>query len=101
MKRTKSMIYNQTQESIELTHFTANTGSIYPQIQNTVRNLAKKYAKGVYNAEKAVDAFYYVACTASDLYKKWYGYGFSVADRFSAAVDLRDYFSENIEDNDI
>lgn len=101
MKRTKSMIYNQTQESIELTHFAANTQSIYPQIQNTVRNLAKKYAKGVYDAEKAIDAFYYIACAASDLYKKWYGYGFSVSDRFSAAVDLRDYFSENIENNDI
>lgn len=101
MKRTKSMIYNQTQESIELTHFAANTESIYPQICATVRNLAKKFAKGVYDAEKAVDAFYYIACAASDLYKKWFGYGFSVADRFSAAVDLRDYFSENIENNDI
>ena len=101
MKRTKSMIYNKTQESIELTHFAANTELIYPQICATVRNLAKKFAKGVYDAEKAVDAFYYIACNASDLYKKWYGYGFSVADRFSAAVDLRDYFSENIENNDI
>ena len=101
MKRTKSMIYNQTQESIELTHFAANTELIYPQICATVRNLAKKFAKGVYDAEKAVDAFYYIACAASDLYKKWYGYGFSVADRFTAAVDLRDYFSENIENNDI
>ena len=101
MKRTKSMIYNQTQESIELTHFAANTQSIYPQICATVRNLAKKFTKGVYDAEKAVDAFYYIACAASDLYKKWYGYGFSVADRFSAAVDLRGYFSENIENNDI
>jgi len=101
MKRTKSMIYNQTQESIELAHFAANTESIYPQICATVRNLAKKFTKGVYDAEKAVDAFYYIACAASDLYKKWFGYGFSVADRFSAAVDLRDYFSENIENNDI
>lgn len=101
MKRTKSMIYNQTQESTELFFFTANTRELYPQIQNTVRSLAKKFDKGVYDAEKAVDAFYYIACTASDLYKKWFGYGFSVADRFSAAVDMRDYFSENIEDNDI
>ena len=101
MKRTKSMIYKQTQESIELTHFAANTQSIYPQICATVRNLAKKFTKGVYDAEKAIDAFYYIACAASDLYKKWYGYGFSVGDRFSAAVDLRDYFSENIENNDI
>ena len=101
MKRTKNMIYNQTQESIELTHFAANTESIYPQICATVRNLAKKFTKGVYDAEKAVDAFYYIACAASDLYKKWFGYGFSVGDRFSAAVDLRDYFTENIENNDI
>ena len=101
MKRTKSMVYNKTQESTELFFFTTNTESIYPQIQNTVRNLAKKYAKGVYNAEKAIDAFYYIACAASDLYKKWYGYGFSVSDRFSAAVDLRNYFTENIENNDI
>lgn len=101
MKRTKSMIYNKTQESTELFYFTTNTSDLYPQIQYTVRNLAKKFAKGVYDAEKAVDAFYYIACAASDLYKKWFGYGFSVADRFSAAVDLRDYFSENIENNDI
>ena len=42
MKRTKSMVYNKTQESTELFFFTTNTESIYPQIQNTVRNLAKK-----------------------------------------------------------
>ena len=101
MKRTKSMIYNQTQESTELFFFTTNTQELYSQIQNTVRNLAKKFDKGVYDPEKAIDAFYYIACAASDLYRKWFGYGFSVADRFSAAVDLRDYFSENIENNDI
>lgn len=101
MKRTKNMIYQKTQESTELFFFTTNTQELYPQIQYTVRNLAKKFAKGVYDAEKAVDAFYYIACAASDLYKKWFGYGFSVADRFTAAVDLRDYFTENIENNDI
>ena len=101
MKRTKNMIYKPTEEARELTLFITNTEELYPQICATVRNLAKKFDKGVYDAEKAIDAFYYIACAASDLYKKWYGYGFSVADRFSAAVDLRDYFSENIEDNDI
>ena len=101
MKRTKSMIYQKTQESTELFCFTTNTSDLYPQICATVRNLAKKFAKGVYDAEKAVDAFYYIACAASDLYKKWFGYGFSIQDRFTAAVDLRDYFTENIENNDI
>lgn len=55
MKRTKSMIYRKTQESRELFIYATNTGEIYPQTCAIIRKLAKKYAKGVYDADKAID----------------------------------------------
>ena len=101
MKRTKSMVYRETEESRELFLYATNTGEIYPQTCNIIRNLAKKYAKGVYNADKAIDAFYPLATLASNIYLKWYGYSFTVQDRFTAAVDMRDYYFENVVNNDV
>ena len=58
MKRTKNMIYNPSTESRELTLYTTNDGRIYDYwIVPVVRNLAKKFAKGTFNPDKAIDAF--------------------------------------------
>lgn len=101
MKKTKNMVYNATQEARELFCFATNTRELHTQICAIVHNLARKYSKGIYDAEKAAAAFYPVATAASNLYCKWFGYKFSVQDRYTAAVDMVEYFTENIIDNDI
>jgi hypothetical protein len=97
MKRTKNMVYNPTEESKELFLYAVNDGNLYRgMIKNVLDNLEKKIGKGIYDKEKAVDAWYYVATEASNKYWKNFGYKFSVADRFTVAVDMADYYEEQI-----
>ena len=98
MTHTRSMIYKPTDESRELFLFTINDGRIYQaSIIPAVENLKKKINKGIFDKEKAVDLFYYVATAGSNLYKKYYGYSFDVTARYTAAADMLDYFMEDIE----
>ena len=101
MKRTKNMIVKETVESRELELYAVNTKRVYNWSVAVVRNLAKKYRKGVFDREKAIDAFYPVATFASDLYGKEFGYRFSVQDRFTASDYLVSYYMENIENGDL
>lgn len=97
MTRTRSMIYKETEESRELFFYATNTGNLYRRmITPTIQNLRKKAIKGIYDKEKAVDAFYYVACEASKMYQKDFGYSFSVQDRFTAAVDMEEHYKEEV-----
>ena len=97
MKRTKSMVYNPTTESRELFLVATNDGNLYRQmIQPILANLTKKASKGIYDSNKAVDAYYRVATEASNRYFKDYGYKFSVQDRFTAAVEIEEYYKEEI-----
>ena len=96
MKRTRSMIYKKTTESRELFLYATNDGNLYRrQITPVIENLRKKAIKGTYDKEKAVDAYYYVACAASQTYNKDFGYSFSVQDRFTAAVEMEEYDRED------
>ena len=89
MKRTKNMIYKPSIESRELLVYAENCGGLFEElIQPAIDNLAKKVERGIYETEKAVNAFYRVMCEASNLYNKDFGYSFSVADRFTAAIDI-------------
>ena len=98
MKRTRTMIYKPTQESRELMLYAINNGELYRrQITPVINSLRKKVVKGTYDNEKAVDAWYYVACSASQMYDKDFGYRFSVTDRFTAAVEMEKYFKEDVE----
>ena len=97
MKHTKSMTYNPTVESRELFLYATNDGNLYRQmITPIIANLRKKAKKGVYDGEKAVDAYYPVATKASDKYGKYYGYTFSVQDRFTVAVEMEEYYKEEV-----
>ena len=97
MKRTKNMVYAETTESRELFLYATNDGDLYRNmVTPIIDNLKKKVEKGVYDAEKAVDAFYHVATEASKHYFRDFGYKFSVKDRFTAAVDMADYYSEEV-----
>lgn len=96
MKRTKNMIYKETEESRELFLYATNDGELYRRmISPTIANLRKKAIKGTYDADKAVDAYYYITTEASKRYYKDFGYSFNVQDRFTAAVDMEKYYKED------
>lgn len=97
MKRTRNMVYNPTTEANELFMYAINDGKLYRRmIKNILNNLEKKISKGIYDKEKAVDAWYYVATEASKKYNEDFGYSFSVSDRFTVAVDMAGYYEEQI-----
>ena len=96
MKRTSSMIYNPTSESHELFMVATNSGNLYERmIIPVLENLGKKILKGVYDADRAIEAFYHIADQAARQYKKDFGYMFTVTERWSAAQDMRDYYAED------
>lgn len=97
MKRTKSMTYKPTTESNELFLYATNDGNLYRgMISAVLDNLEKKIAKGIYDREKAVDAWFNVATEASNRYYKNFGYRFTVTERFTAAVEMAEYYEEQI-----
>lgn len=97
MKRTKNMYYKETEESRELFLYTTNDGRLYETIITPViNNLKKKAEKGIYNSEKAIDIYYRVATAGSDKYYKDFGYKFNVTDRFTVAVELEEYYKEEV-----
>lgn len=99
MKRTSSMIYRPTEEARELLLYTTNDGELYRGITTAIiKNLHNKLVKGVYSKEKAVDAFYHLATEGSRKYNKDFGYSFSVQDRFTAAVEMEDYYFEQVQE---
>ena len=100
MKRTKTMIYKETEEARELFLYATNDGDLYRRmITPLIANLKKKLAKGIYDADKAVNAYYHIATEASNKYQKDFGYAFGVADRFTVAVDMEAYYKEIVEFN--
>ena len=99
MKRTKSMVYRPTQEANELVLYAENTGDLYRNsIQPAIESLAKKYRKGVYDKNRAVDLYYYIATEAAKMYSREFGYNFSVTDRYTAAVELEESYFENVRE---
>ena len=99
MKRTKNMYYEMSEEARELVLTAENDGELFEHmISPILNNLAKHYAKGVYNADKAVDAYYRVATEASERYNKEFGYRFSVQQRFTAAVVLEEDFRDTVQE---
>lgn len=106
MKRTKTMRIDATQESHELYLYATNTGSLYPWTCAVVRNLARKWSKGIYDADKAIDAYFPIATEAAKRYNKEFASldgrpVFDVTARFTAAAMMEAYYRENVEQNDI
>ena len=99
MKHTKSMIYSPSIEADELKLYADNNGALYRNmITPTIDNLKRKIKRGIFDAAKAVDAFYYVTTEAARRYFTEFGGRFTVSDRWTAAVDMLQDF---INDNDI
>lgn len=88
MKITKSMIYTPSPEATELYVCTVNNGDVYPMIKAVYTNLLKKYHKGIYDHEAAKIAWYHVAEAENCIYKRDFGYSFTVTERYTVAVDL-------------
>ena len=105
MKHTKNMIVKETAESRELVLYITNDSELYhQQITYIINNLAKKYKKGQYDKEKAIDAWYYAAEAGAKKYTKefaWMGQERSIFDvtaRYTAAAELEEYYKEAIEE---
>ena len=96
MNRTRNMIYKPSEEARELFICVINNGDAYPMIMSIVNNLAKKLKKGIYDKEKAVDAYYHAACEESERYFKNFGYRFTVTERFTVAVDMEEYYFDYV-----
>ena len=95
--------YQETEESRELTLYIENTGRLYRStIKPVILNLAKKYAKGNFDVEKATKAFYNVATEGAKAYAKEFATDtewnkiFSVTDRKATACALLEGYFENI-----
>lgn len=98
MKHTKNMVYTPSVESQELILYAIHERDVYRIAKDSiVPNLRKKWKKGIYNTNKAVDCYYRVATTASEKYNREFGYKFTVTERFTAAVELEEYFREEVE----
>lgn len=92
MKLTKNMIYKPSTEATELYLSADNNGRLYPSIMAVVANLAKKRARGIYNAEQATAAFFHIMTAQAQEYKRDFGYMFTVCERWTAAQDMRDFY---------
>lgn len=97
MKHTKSMVYTPSAEAHELFLYAINDGDLYrSMICPVIENMKKKVAKGTYDAEKAQEAFYHVATQASKDYFRDFGHNFTVTERFTVAVEMVDYYEDEI-----
>ena len=96
MKHTKSMIYTPSTEATELFMYVTNNSYLYHyHTKSIIENLKKKAVKGIYDTNKAIDLYYYLATAGSDKYFKDFGYKFSVTDRYTVAVDLENYYKDD------
>ncbi len=91
------MVYTPSTESHELFLYAINDGDLYrSMICPIIDNMKKKVAKNIYNPEKAFDAFYHVATEASNHYFRDFGYKFSVTNRYTVAVEMAEYYEDEI-----
>lgn len=97
MARSSSKRYTPSEQADELFLFATNDERTYNMCMAVVENLRKKYRRGTYDADRAIDAFFHAATFASLQYSHLFGGPrFKVSERFTAAQDLRDYFTEDI-----
>ena len=90
-------------QSRDLFLIIANDGDIYSQsIQPTIANLRRKMHKGIFDEVQGVQAFYNVVLSVlkNPIFNRYYSYNIKVVDvptRYSTAVQLLEYFTDEIE----
>ena len=86
----------------ELFLFGQNDGDLYRSRTNPIiDNLAKKYAKGIFDQEKSLILWKYWADDAAKRYAKDYGGSFDVPTRKMAAKMAADYYAEHIVEESV
>lgn len=103
MKRTKSMVYRETDESRELELCAINDGDLYRKMTSPfIEKLKKRYKAGTYDKEKAIDYYFQIATEEAKRYHKKFGSAgiefnrvFDVQCRFTVAADMELYYFEN------
>ena len=108
MKHTKNTVIRESIESRELYLYAVNTRDIYfKYVIPAVKNLAKYYKRGTFDAAKAVDAFFPAACAAAKLYCREFArledapHVFDVTARYTVAANMLSRYMENIEQDDL
>lgn len=81
----------------ELVLYADNTGSLYPQKESIMKNLTRKWRKGVYDSELAAKLWLYWATAAAKSYAQEFGYAFSVQDRKAAAKEFEENWRAELE----
>lgn len=92
-------------EARELQLYIVNDGQLYKQAQSIMTNLRKKIKRGVYDPEKAVDLWMYLATAGAKKYMKEYGSPngriqdiFPKSVRYNVAQLLADDYEEELQD---
>lgn len=82
----------------ELVLYTVNDGDLYCKYtQPILNNLAKHIKRGKYDQNKALIAWKHLADAAAKQYSKGYDSPiFSLADRKATALELADYYAEEL-----
>ena len=88
----------------ELELYIDNTKKLYDVFMNMAKNLVNKQARGIYDSNKAVKLFEYLALQGAEAYVKEHGSKndratdmFPKAERTEVAKGLRDYFEAEAE----
>lgn len=98
MKTTKSMTFTPSIEARELYLFAVNQAELYTRmITPLITCLRKKYVKGTYLPEKAIQAYYHIATEAGKLYAREFGGMFTVTERWTAAVEMESFFIDEVQ----
>lgn len=86
----------------ELVLYITNEAQLNNQVRSIIRNLKRKVARNMYDANKAVDAFMYVAKDGAKMYDKEFG-SYSGSSTWlnrdtlkAVATELRDYYEDQI-----
>lgn len=99
MKHTKSMKIKTEltieQRDLYLFAFGGN-GDLQAEKMYTAieKNLRRKLEKGTFKVYKSVVAWYPLVDYCNKLYIKWYGYGYTVADRYAAAYGAAEWYAD-------
>lgn len=94
----KMMIESKDTDAVrELVLYADNTGSLYPQKESIMKNLTRKWRKGVYDSELAAKLWLYWATAAAKSYAQEFGYAFSVQDRKAAAKEFEENWRAELE----
>lgn len=105
MTKSKNMHVMETDEARELALYTENNFELYRRALPIIANLNRKVKRGVYDAEKAIDAFYPLTTEAAKMYSREFGHFhqwntvFDVTARYTAAAEMVEFFADMIHGN--